>query len=700
MEDKKIRNSLYNYLKWPMYLCFILIIMNIQLYFIDVITGVIASCYLILYIAVSGGLLFYKRTTLVKHLIHVSMGIRKSTETFFDDFSYPVSVINGSGKVLWKNKLFNELFLEEQTKGKNIFDWIPTLNETSLPETEKETEAHFRYNTRYYKINMRRIDLEDDKSQKDSLDLRTEKSIIILSVYDETELISYMNENKGQQLAVGLLYIDNYEESLETTDEDKRSIFSALIDRKVTTYMTAIDAIIKKLEKDKYIFLFQHKYLAELQNKKFTILDEIREISKEIDVTISIGIGVQADSFKKRQEYARIAIDLALGRGGDQVVVKTPENVLYYGGKNTQLEKNTRVKARVKALALKEFIEAADQVIIMGHKIPDADSLGAAVGIYRIAKTLGKNSSIVINHVSSALKPLLRYFKDNPDYENDLFITGEQAADMITAKQVKHTAPHQLVASQIEDNINSGTLLVGVDTNNPSNTDAPKLLELTNSIVILDHHRMVGEFIKNPVLSYVEPFASSACEMVAEILQYVSEEIKLKPSEADALYSGIMIDTNSFMDKAGIRTFEAVAYLRRQGADITRIRKMFRSDMDEYKIRAEAIQNTEIFMNDYALTFCNTDGLESPTVVGAKISDDLLNISDIKASFVLTKWGDKVYISARSIDELNVQLVMERLGGGGHATCAGAQLENHSMGDAAEILRTTLQKMKDEGDLI
>ena len=342
-----------------------------------------------------------------------------------------------------------------------------------------------------------------------------------------------------------------------------------------------------------------------------------------------------------------------------------------------QLEKNTRVKARVKAHALKESMVAAEEIIIMGHNLPDVDVFGAAIGIYRIAKTLGKKAHIVINQANSSLKPLLQLFKNNPEYEEDMIISGEEANSFI----------------------NNGTMLVVVDVNRLSYTDAPELLERTNTVIILDHHRQTGEFFKNPVLSYVEPFASSTCEMVAEILQYVDENVKLRPCEADAMYAGIMIDTNNFMNKPGIRTFEAVAYLRRSGADITRIRKLFRTDMAEYKVRAEAIQNTEIFMDYFAIARCNGSGLESPTIVGAKISDELLNIENIKATFVLTAWKDKIYISARSIDEINVQLIMERFGGGGHAACAGAQLEDCSIDEAVQTLHETLKTMQEEGDL-
>ncbi len=444
----------------------------------------------------------------------------------------------------------------------------------------------------------------------------------VFYLYDETEIVRYIKENNEQRLDVGLLYIDNYDESLEPVDEVRRALLSALIDRKINKYMLKIDAITKKLEKDKYIFLFKHKYLSELQNNKFSLLDEIRNVNvgEDVSITISMGIGTQADTFNKRQEYARSAIDLALARGGDQVV-KNKDNILYYGGKSIQQEKNTRVKARVKAHALRESIIAAEQIIIMGHQLPDVDAIGSAIGIYHIAAALGKPAHIVVNKVTSSLRPMLAMLKSHDEYKSDLFITGETARSLMT------------------DN----TLLVVVDVNHPSYTDEPGLVELASSLVVLDHHRQAGESFQNPTLSYVEPFASSTCEMVAEILQYVGEEVKLKSYEADALYSGIMVDTNNFMNKPGVRTFEAVAFLRRSGADITRIRKLFRSDLNEYKVKAEAIQNTDIFLDHYAISLCNANNCESPTIVGAKIANELLDIDGIKATFVLTEFEENIY---------------------------------------------------------
>ena len=505
------------------------------------------------------------------------------------------------------------------------------------------------------------------------------ENFYVFYLYDETEIVRYIKENNEQRLDVGLLYIDNYDESLEPVDEVRRALLSALIDRKINKYMLKIDAITKKLEKDKYIFLFKHKYLSELQNNKFSLLDEIRNVNvgEDVSITISMGIGTQAETFNKRQEYARSAIDLALARGGDQVVIKNRDNILYYGGKSIQQEKNTRVKARVKAHALRESIIAAEQIIIMGHQLPDVDAIGSAIGIYHIAAALGKTAHIVVNKVTSSLRPLLAMLKSHEEYQSDLFITGETARSLMT------------------DN----TLLVIVDVNHPSYTDEPALVELASSLVVLDHHRQAGESFQNPTLSYVEPFASSTCEMVAEILQYVGEEVKLKSYEADALYSGIMVDTNNFMNKPGVRTFEAVAFLRRSGADITRIRKLFRTDLNEYKVKAEAIQNTDIFLDHYAISLCDANDCESPTIVGAKIANELLDINGIKATFVLTEFEGKIYISARSIDELNVQVVMEKLGGGGHITSAGAQLHDCTLKEGGDVIRKTLLTMKEEGDL-
>ena len=341
------------------------------------------------------------------------------------------------------------------------------------------------------------------------------------------------------------------------------------------------------------------------------------------------------------------------------------------------MEKTTRVKARVKAHALKEFMSSKDNVVVMGHKITDVDTFGAAIGIYRAAKTLDKKAYIVINTPTSSIRPLMDGFLHNQDYDSRMFVNSHEAKEIV------------------DDN----TVVVVVDTNRPNYTECEELLTMTKTIVVLDHHRQGKDVISNAVLSYIEPYASSACEMVAEILQYFADGIRIRNIEADSIYAGIMIDTNNFLTKTGVRTFEAAAFLRRCGADVTRVRKMFRENMEDYRAKGDAIRNAELFRDCFAISVCKSEGLESPTVVGAQAANELLNVVGVKASFVMTDYRNTIYISARSIDEVNVQIIMERLGGGGHLNIAGAQLEHYTIAEARDTLKQTLQNMLNEGEI-
>lgn len=359
------------------------------------------------------------------------------------------------------------------------------------------------------------------------------------------------------------------------------------------------------------------------------------------------------------------------------MVIKDKDQMTYYGGKSQQMGKNTRVKARVKAHALREFMMSKEKVVVMGHKISDADAIGAAIGIYRAAKSLNKKAHIVVNNPTMSVRPVIERFKDNQDYEHDMFVDSNQAMDIV----------------------DFNTVVVVVDVNKPSYTECEELLHMTKTIVVLDHHRQGSEVIQNAVLSYIEPYASSACEMVAEILQYFGDDIKIYNIEADALYSGIMIDTNNFTSKTGVRTFEAAAFLRRCGADVTRVRKMFRDDVESYRAKAEAIRSVETYREVFALAVCPSEGLDSPTVIASQAANELLNVSSVKASFVLTDYRNEIYISARAIDEVNVQIIMERLGGGGHINMAGAQIPGVSVYTAMKQLKETLDQMIKEGDI-
>ena len=488
-----------------------------------------------------------------------------------------------------------------------------------------------------------------------------------------------LREIDDQSLAVGLFYIDNYDEVIDTVEEVRKALLIALIDRKVNQYISSMDGICSKIEKDKYLVIIRKKSLQGLLDTHFDILEDVKKVNigNEMAVTLSLGFGLDGLAYTQNYEFARNAVDLALGRGGDQAVVKYPDNIVYYGGKTRQVEKNTRVKARVKAQALKEIIRTRDDVFIMGHKMGDPDSFGAAVGIYRIARTLNKKAHIVINERTISLVQILGLFENNPEYEKDFIVTSAQAIEMVS------------------DN----SCVVVVDVNNPARTECPELLVRCKSVVVFDHHRAGKDVIDGATLSYVEGYASSACEMVAEIVQYTGENIRLRPEEADAIYGGIVVDTDGFVKNAGVRTFEAAAFLRRSGADVVRVRKLFREEAVEYKARADAVSQAEIYRDAFAISVCNGEGLRSPTVVGAQAANEMLNIDGIKASFVMTEYNGLVFVSARSIDEVNVQLVMEHMGGGGHINMAGSQMSNATVEEAIARVKEVIDQMIEDGEI-
>lgn len=680
----KLNGTLKVYLLWPLILTIILLCMNLSIYLISKKAGIVMTCYIGVYFILSMAIYLSKRNKITAELVRYAMDYGQVQKRLLKELHLPYAILDIEGKLQWGNDEFMDIIHEKKSARCSISNIIPEITVERLPIREKDETLHILLNGRNYMVLLRKVmapDFDDVnwKFQDDISSWEDSNALIAIYLYDETDIIALQKENKEQKLVTGLLYIDNYEEALESIDEVRRSLLVALVDRKINKYMQGIDAIIKKLEKDKYLFILQQKNLPTLQMNKFSILEEVRgvNIGNDMSVTISIGLGVNADTLISSYEYARAAIDLALGRGGDQAVVKDREKISYYGGKSISVEKNTRVKARVKAHAFREFVEAKDKVVIMGHKVGDVDSLGSAIGVYRIAKYFNKKVHIIINDITSSLRPMLNTFVGNPDYEEDMFLKNDQASGIVDAN----------------------TLLVIVDVNRQSYLECPSLLEYAKTIVIFDHHRQTNEAVDNAVLSYVEPYASSTSEMIAEIMQYIGGNLKLKPLEADALFAGIMIDTNNFLTKTGVRTFEAAAYLRRSGADITRIRKHFRGEMKEYKAKADAISNTEIYLEHFAISICDSSQVDSPMILGAQISNELININNIKATFVLTDYNKQIYISARSIDEVNVQIIMEKLGGGGHLSVAGAQLINTSIEEAVKKLKDTLLKMHEEGEL-
>lgn len=679
-EKIKLKGQLKSYVRWPLIMTVLLIIMNVMLYLVDLKAGAIATAFTAVYVMLAVMLYFHRRPSILNELISFATQYGQVQKNLMKNFVLPYALLDADGRILWMNDEFLFLTGKEKKYHKFIGSIFPEVTSDKLPLPDEVRDLEVVYQEHDYRLNMKRVEIQELLEASEIVEADKEKSYLItLYMFDETELKKYIRQKDEEKLVTGLLYLDNYEEALESMEDVRSSLLIALIDRKINKYFASIDGVVKKLEKDKYFLVMRKKSLDMLKEKKFSILEEVKtvNIGNEMAVTISIGIGMNADTYAHTSEYARIAMELALGRGGDQVVVKDGNNITYFGGKSQMMEKTTRVKARVKAHALKEFMSSKDKVVVMGHKITDVDTFGAAIGIYRAAKTLEKKAYIVINTPTSSIRPLMDGFLHSQDYDSRMFVNSHEAKEIV------------------DDN----TVVVVVDTNRPNYTECEELLNMTRTIVVLDHHRQGKDVIQNAVLSYIEPYASSACEMVAEILQYFSDGIRIRNIEADSIYAGIMIDTNNFLTKTGVRTFEAAAFLRRCGADVTRVRKMFRENVEDYRAKGEAIRNAELFREHFAISECPSEGLESPTVVGAQAANELLNVVGVKASFVLTDYRNTIYISARSIDEINVQIIMERLGGGGHLNIAGAQLEHYSIAEAKDTLKQTLQKMLDEGDI-
>ncbi len=678
-KNVKFKGQLKLYMQWPMFLILLLLAMNVAMYALDIKAGILMSIFVCIYTTIVAVLYYYNKQILVNELINFATGYGQIQKKLLQELEIPYTLLDENGRVVWMNTAFKSIVGKTKDYKKSITNLFPALTKDKFPVSEESACVHITVDGSDYRVEMRRIMLEHIAESVNILETEEyEGYFIAVYLFDETELNRYIKSNKEQQLVAGLIYIDNYDEVIEGVEEVRSSLLVALIDRKINKYISSIDGIVKKMEKDKYFVVLKQVCLEQLEAKRFELLDDVKtvNIGNELPITLSIGLGAGGNTYIQNYEYARNAIDLALGRGGDQAIVKRKDKIVYYGGKSKQVEKNTRVKARVKAHALRELIENKDKVLVMGHKIGDVDSFGAAIGIYRAAKTMNKRTHVVINEITTSVRKMIDGFIDNPDYEEDMFVNSSQAKEII----------------------DNNTLLVVVDVNRPSYTECPELLHMCKTIVVLDHHRQTAEVIDNAVLSYVEPYASSACEMVAEILQYIDDNVKIRSMEADCLYSGIIIDTDSFVNKTGVRTFEAAAFLRRNGADVTRVRKLFRDDMAEYKARAEIVRNAEVYLGAYAISVLPESELDSPTIVGAKAANELLNIVGVKASFVLTEFNDKIYVSARSIDEVNVQIIMEKLGGGGHQTVAGAQLECE-LKDAAKLLRRTLAEMIGDGEI-
>ena len=682
-EKQKIRvkGQLRTYMQWPAILGILPMGMNVWIYRMDRKAGLVMSAFVLLYIIMVVILYVYTRTMLMKELVEFATQYGIVQNTLLKELAVPYAILLDDGKVIWMNNQFLKILGGKVKGDAYLSKYLPELNRSIFPQEENDiVHMDVYYNERQYQAELRKVSVEGFSETERLMEMPEEKEYFI-AVYlqDVTELNQYIKANEEQRLVAGLIYIDNYDEIIDSVEEVRQSLLVALVDRKINQYIAKANGIVKKMETDKYFIAVQKQHFKQLEEDKFSLLEGVKtvNIGNKIPATISMGFGLSEESYAQSYNYARVAIDLSLARGGDQAVIKDSQGITYYGGKREQTSKNTRVKARVKAEALREFITIKDKIFVMGHKFADADSFGAAVGICRAAEALEKKAYIVIDEISASLKPLYLSYAENPEYGEKMFLKPQEVL-------------------KIAD---ENSMVVVVDTNRPKMTECEELLSIARTIVVLDHHRQSSDNIENALLSYIEPYASSSCEMVAEILQYIVDDIEIPDLEASSLYAGIMIDTNNFVNKTGVRTFEAAAFLRRCGANITQVRKMFRDDMASYQAKAEIISSVEVYQEKFAIARGENLDIESPTIVGAQAANDLLDINAVKASFVLTNYNGRIYISARSIDEVNVQIIMERLGGGGHMNASGAQFEHTDMERAVEDLKKVIDEMVEGGDI-
>ncbi len=698
--DKRVKRRVQLIILLPVFMSIGLLVATVYLNGFNSHMGIIAIALLVVFLIVSLVLYFSLMPHLSALLTDYSLKQGKIQKELLHELEIPYAILDTDGHIMWANNMFHDTI--GVARDKRIKKSVDAYFAELLPEIidgSESVDINVNYEDRKYRASIKRIDLsrvfeevnEDDEKGEVTQVLREENPkknanvVLALYLFDETDLRRLEQETADQKLYAGLLYLDNYDEVMNELEDVKHSILTALIERKINMYLANVDSIVKHIENDKYFFVFKQKYMQTLRDDRFSILDEVKSINvgNQIPMTLSIGIGCDADSdrngFVSAYENARIAIGMAMGRGGDQAAVKFGEQVTYYGGKSAGTEKTTRVKARVKAQAFEELLLSKEKVLIMAHKRPDADAFGSSIGIYRMVSAMNKKAYVVLNEVTDAIKPLVNSFKAANMYDG-VFVTSTEAVAMVDQK----------------------TVVVVCDVNKPSMTECEELLDMVPTVVVFDHHRQTTEAIKAATLSYIEPFASSACEMIAEMYQYMSKSPKLKIQEADAMYAGILIDTDNFLTKTGVRTFEAASYLRKSGADVVRVRKMFRSSMVELKERAQGISNAEIFMNHFALSYVDhdADSHDAPTVPVAKAANELLNVENIDASFVVTEAADGIlYVSARSIGDINVQIVMERFNGGGHANIAGAQLRGKKKEEFFGELKAVLEEMSRAGEI-
>ena len=601
-----------------------------------------------------------RKSEISETLQDLTLTVDSAAKTSLINSPFPLIILETDGNVVWKSSKFTSEFanIDMDVLVNDLVVDLKDEIKKKAEDTDKSILKQVKMNNRTYRMVGKFVKSKRyNKSDKNEY-------MAILYFIDETENLKLQNEYNNSKSCVGIIMIDNYEENMQMLESEEKAQYIAEIDKAIYEWANETNGILIKSDRDRYIYIFEQRYLEKIKEDKFSILDKIKDLDpkQKVQFTLSIAISNEGKVDKDKFKSAQTAMDIVLGRGGDQAVIRQNEIYKFFGGRAQEVEKRTKVKARVVAHALENLIKESNKVMIMGHANPDIDAMGSSIGIYRLARSLEKNAYIITSNT-----PTLQSFKESlleePEYE-----------DVLISKEVA------------EENIDEDTLLVIVDTHKINYVESQEVLNKAKKIVIIDHHRRSADYIENATLTFQEVYASSAAELVTELLQYAVVNVELKKIEAESLYAGIMMDTKSFTFKTGVRTFEAAAYLRKCGVDIIRVKKWFQSDLESFNKIADIVKKAEIVNDTIAIAICDNANPKDVGLLCAKAADELLTISDVTASFVLGDVGNKITISGRSIGDINVQVILEKLGGGGHITLAGAQVEGMTMEEVKQEL--------------
>ncbi len=665
MDNKKTPNFLRDdslvYLALNTFTILVLLINGMYIY------AAAAALILAIIAAVAFRRQLQREKDLKKYIIDYTKNIENLSVNSFYYSPIPISIIGPFGQIFWFNKKFKELVGDEIDNIENIDEFIRGFPVKTMADNREGTinsveiaDSGKTFNIMYYSLEEGRFG----------------EGISYVCYWNENTAFANLKAKYNDERPVAMLVqIDNYDEISEKLDKGEKSAMTAEVEKILNRYASEMNGFVLRYDTARFLMMIENGFLESLESRKFSMLEDVKALkgAGDFNFTLSVGTGVLAKNLTQLLEYAKGALDVALGRGGDQAVVKRINSVKFYGGKSKAVEKRTKVKARIISYALRQIMDQSSNVIIMGHRVGDMDSLGASIGLYAMARSRGKKAYIVLNTVNHALKNMYERMKHEESHYLDALISTETAMNMI----------------------DQNTLVVVLDTHRPSYTEAPELLTKVDKIVLIDHHRRSEEYIENPLLDYIEPYASSTCELISELVQYMEDHIKLTKFEADALLAGIVLDTNSFTFKTGVRTFEAASFLRRNNADTTDVKELFNESLESMKRKTEIIERSEIVFDDAAVSYIDEIS-EDSNVIAAQGADELLTIKDIKMSFVLVRNKDYINISARSTGPINVQVIMESLGGGGHLNMAGAQIPTHDMDEAKYKLIEAISHYKKE----